>query len=118
MRRSLVALLALSLVSPAMASKPDLTKEPVVAHFVIATLNGLPYPDGELDPMPDAETMAYLATLKGCKYVDVDELSREGSVGVKWDCGKKKIKYNGVELRISNGKITKILPSQVSSVSF
>ena len=119
MKKLLSILIIFSLAAPALAAKPDPTKEPAVARFVVATLKGLPYREDDFDPMPSADVLEYLATLKGCKFVDIDSLSREGSVGVKWDCGPNvKLKYNGVEVQLSNGKITKILPSQVSAVSF
>ena len=115
MKKFLAILLGLALASPVAAAKPDLTKEPVVAHFVIATLKGLPYPDGELDPAPDATTLAYLATLKGCTYSDIEELSKIDAVGIIWDCGPKvRLKQNGVVIYVRGGKIYKILPSSVS----
>ena len=115
MRKLSIALLGLSLASTAAAAKPDLTKEPVVAHFVIATLKGLPYPEGELDPAPDAVTLAYLATLKGCTYSDIEELRETDAVGIMWDCGPKvRLKQNGVVIYVRSGKIYKIVPSSVS----
>ncbi len=116
MKKLGLILFGLAVAAPVSASKPDLTKEPVVAHFVIATLKGLPYPKGELDPAPDSETLAYLASLKGCTYVDIEEMREKDAVGIVWDCGPKvHLKKNGVMIYVRDGKIYKILPSSVST---
>ena len=116
MKKLALILIALAVAAPVMAAKPDLAKEPVVAHFVIATLKGLPYPEGEIDPAPDAETSAYLASLKGCTYVDIEAMREKDAVGIVWDCGPKKhLKKNGVMIYVRDGKIYKILPSSVSA---